>query len=740
MPQTVLTVFLSSTAKDLTAYRNAVHARLSKLHYFRVVWQEHFEAQDQHAYDYCREQATRCDIYIGLIGMRRGWEPKKDGTDRSITELEHDWAAESGKPRLLYVAPETFSVPGNLWQSEADHQKQLAFRRRMMSERIVSQTGFDAPESLATTIVERLLTFVIESDLTHLLRPDHASHNRQQATLDSLPDEIAGKLAALLEARGDAKKAERAGVEPKTIIELARRLKPEEALDIDQALKELNAAVEIAADVMKKGGQIGNYDDIVNSVRARIAAKTAAGDLEGAAREADRGFEEWQRTETERRQTAVQSGIAILEAGLEQDILRRDAQAAAKRVQRIAVLEHHDEPDAQFEAMRARQDEFYLRGRDKGINFDLEIAIEVARLALDAAHNADQRSAAGNDLGLALWVLGERETGTERLLEAVATLRAALLKWTRERVPLGWATAQNNLGTALAILGARESGSERLLEAVAAFRAALLEWTREHAPFDWAMTQNNLGNALGALGERESGSERLLEAVEAYRAALLEWTRERVPLDWAMTQNNLGAALKALGERESGTETLQHAVEAYRAALMECPRERVPLDWAMTQNNLGAALKALGERESGSARLLEAVEAYRAALLEFTRERVPLDWATTQDNLGNALAAIGKRESGAERLLEAVDAFRAALLERTRERVPLDWAMSTGNQGVALIYLAERTRDLQRAQQAVEQIEAALNVMRDAGHEPFAAYYEATLPQAREVLARLQKE
>ena len=90
-----------------------------------------------------------------------------------------------------------------------------------------------------------------------------------------------------------------------------------------------------------------------------------------------------------------------------------------------------------------------------------------------------------------------------------------------------WAATQNNLGNALATLGERESETEKLEEAVEAYRAALEEQTRERVPLDWAMTQSNLGDALQLLGERESGTERLEEAVEAYRAALEELTRER---------------------------------------------------------------------------------------------------------------------------------------------------------------------------------------------------------------------
>ena len=41
---------------------------------------------------------------------------------------------------------------------------------------------------------------------------------------------------------------------------------------------------------------------------------------------------------------------------------------------------------------------------------------------------------------------------------------------------------QNNLGTALRALGERESGTARLNEAVAAYREALKEYTRERVP------------------------------------------------------------------------------------------------------------------------------------------------------------------------------------------------------------------------------------------------------------------
>ena len=114
-------------------------------------------------------------------------------------------------------------------------------------------------------------------------------------------------------------------------------------------------------------------------------------------------------------------------------------------------------------------------GSDRGSNVHLDRPDCVATESFGARSSDDERGAAHNNLGIALWRLGERESGTARLEEAVAAYRAALKELTRERVPLDWAMTQNNLGNALQTLGERESGTARLEEAVAAYREALKE-------------------------------------------------------------------------------------------------------------------------------------------------------------------------------------------------------------------------------------------------------------------------
>jgi tetratricopeptide (TPR) repeat protein len=86
-------------------------------------------------------------------------------------------------------------------------------------------------------------------------------------------------------------------------------------------------------------------------------------------------------------------------------------------------------------------------------------------------------------------------------------------------VPLDWAMTQNNLGIALRTLGERESGTARLDDAVAAYRLALEERTRDRVPLDWAYTRENLGNVLALVAERTRDRGRMAEALACVRDA-----------------------------------------------------------------------------------------------------------------------------------------------------------------------------------------------------------------------------
>jgi tetratricopeptide (TPR) repeat protein len=526
---------------------------------------------------------------------------------------------------------------------------------------------------------------------------DHHGFAAYPTGLSSLDEE---KLMAVMEAQGILQTAEAAGLQRQVIISLARGLKRDVA-DFDQAIAELQHAVDLALDVIEKGERGTDEDGFVNAVLARVAERLRNDDLDGAVVAIDEAHSD---LESGHRR----SQVTLLEEAVKIDTLRRDAIAAARRIETLVTTNNPTNRPAWLPEFRARYDEYMADGEEKGINFSFSVGVELARRMVATARDTDERGFALGLLGQALSRLGESEGGTARLEEAVAALRADLDRLVRKRVPLEWAGAQVNLGNALCDLGKREGGTARLDEAVAAYRAALQELGQKQMPLDWANAQNNLGNALSEIGEREGATARLEEAVTAFHAALEERTRERAPRYWATTQNNLGIVLCELGRRENGTTRLEEAVVAFRAALEEFPRERMPLRWAMAQSNLGGALRELGSREKGTARLEEAVVACRAALQERLRERSPLDWAASQVNLGNALCDLGRREDGTAQLEEGVATYRAALGELSREHVPLEWAMVQSHLGTALSDLGRKEGGTARLEEALAAYRAAL--------------------------------
>jgi hypothetical protein len=88
-----------------------------------------------------------------------------------------------------------------------------------------------------------------------------------------------------------------------------------------------------------------------------------------------------------------------------------------------------------------------------------------------------------------------------------------LQEGTRERVPLGWATTQNYLGTALRILGERESSTARLEQAVTAYKAALSVFEPAAAEFHVDATKANLVRAEVALAATNPRQRNLDHAI-----------------------------------------------------------------------------------------------------------------------------------------------------------------------------------------------------------------------------------
>src|ERR1035437_5255556 len=128
----VRTVFLSSVARGLEEYRDAVYREIERLDGYHCVRMEDFGARELDSAKFCAQRAAACDIFVGLVGQRYGSSPPDEV--RSFTEIEFDSAKAAGKPCLIFAAPEEFAVPANLIEPDEVRARLRAFRARVLAQ------------------------------------------------------------------------------------------------------------------------------------------------------------------------------------------------------------------------------------------------------------------------------------------------------------------------------------------------------------------------------------------------------------------------------------------------------------------------------------------------------------------------------------------------------------------------------------------------------------------------------
>ena len=153
------TVFLSSTAKDLQPWRDAVAEAIGKLAGFHCVRMEDFGAVDAAPAELCRRKVGESDVFVGLVGHLNGSSP--EGSDLSYTQIEYEEAKKKRKPRLILVAGDEFPLPARLGrESEEAYQRQVRFRDQVKRERTV--VFFQDAQNLAMLANAALQTYESE--------------------------------------------------------------------------------------------------------------------------------------------------------------------------------------------------------------------------------------------------------------------------------------------------------------------------------------------------------------------------------------------------------------------------------------------------------------------------------------------------------------------------------------------------------------------------------------------------
>lgn len=449
-----------------------------------------------------------------------------------------------------------------------------------------------------------------------------------QLRMESLPEDVAVKVVEKLMERRVGFGSGRDHIDSSTIIALARRLRPELEMDCEQAVNELEKAVDALCSTVAASAAEHESSDPIDKVIDRVVELNSARNFDAATNElaAALGAEiESELLEAEARRGKRRK---LHQALLNQAIMRFDAVAAAAHIEAITQIDCKDQADLP-ELRRAAQANFLREGSDHGILLSLEIAVELARRMFDSACNEEERGRALLALAEAQSTLGARERGSERLLEAIDNYRRALALFPGQARRLLWAATQEGLGDALRKIGISEGTRALLDDAVGAYVAARRVFNRSQHPNEWAATQNGLGNAWAAVAELEladptAARESLSKAVSAYRCALRVWTKDCHRVDWSMAKQNLGLALFSLAQMETGTRRLKQAAAALESSAEIRTLQAMPLKWAGTMSNLGNVRRLWGERTMSKSRLRSAIEAYDQALLVFTERHFPI--------------------------------------------------------------------------------------------------------------------
>lgn len=121
------TVFISSTSKDLAEYRR-VATDLCERFGLEVIAMEDFTAMPYGATEGSKRKLDEADLYIGIFAHRYGYI--ENDYDKSVTEIEFDYAGERSLDRLCFLVDPAYEWPQEHIQAEYADQL-AAFKKRV---------------------------------------------------------------------------------------------------------------------------------------------------------------------------------------------------------------------------------------------------------------------------------------------------------------------------------------------------------------------------------------------------------------------------------------------------------------------------------------------------------------------------------------------------------------------------------------------------------------------------------
>jgi O-acetyl-ADP-ribose deacetylase (regulator of RNase III) len=123
-------VFVSSTSFDLKPHRQAVRDVIEGLR-LNFIGMEEFTPTELPPVDVIRREVTKCQVYLGILGMRYGYVDP--GTGKSMTELEYTQAIASDKKIRMFVMDEHAPILASMTEDDPSRLAKLTdFRNHVM--------------------------------------------------------------------------------------------------------------------------------------------------------------------------------------------------------------------------------------------------------------------------------------------------------------------------------------------------------------------------------------------------------------------------------------------------------------------------------------------------------------------------------------------------------------------------------------------------------------------------------
>jgi Domain of unknown function (DUF4062) len=147
----MLTVFLSSTSKDLEQSREAAFRAIAGMHGYHCVRMEDFGSIDEAPDDFCRAKIAKCDLIVCIVGPLYG---SRSPAGSSFTEREFDAAILGKKPCFVFMTAEDYPIAANLLEADEERKRQLDFRIKVSKGRIV--TRFSTSDQVSMKVVQAI--------------------------------------------------------------------------------------------------------------------------------------------------------------------------------------------------------------------------------------------------------------------------------------------------------------------------------------------------------------------------------------------------------------------------------------------------------------------------------------------------------------------------------------------------------------------------------------------------------